>query len=268
MDPTPRYLRNGRDLGQWVHIDALHQAYFQATLNLLAPVSAGGSECPLNPGNPYLGSSMQDGFGTFGGPHILALVSEVATRALKAVWFQKWFVHRRLRPEAFAGRIHHKLVSGRPYPIHPDALNSAALAQVFGAHGTYLLPMAFPEGSPLHPAYGAGHATVAGACVTILKALFDGNHVVPNPVVASDDGLALNPFAGGPLTVEGELNKLAFNVAFGRNIAGVHWRTDGSASLALGEAVAISILRDQRTTYMEPFGGFTFRKFDGTTITV
>jgi len=32
----------------------------------------------------------------------------------------------------------------------------------------HLLPMAFPEGSPIHPAYGAGHATVAGACVTIL----------------------------------------------------------------------------------------------------
>ncbi len=39
--------------------------------------------------------------------------------------------------------------------------------------GNALLPMAFPEGSPTHPAYGAGHATVAGACVTILKAWFD-----------------------------------------------------------------------------------------------
>ena len=38
-------------------------------------------------------------------------------------------------------------------------------------HGTYLLPLAFPEGSPIHPSYGAGHATVAGACVTILKGL-------------------------------------------------------------------------------------------------
>jgi len=36
-----------------------------------------------------------------------------------------------------------------------------------------LLPMAFPEGSPMHPAYGAGHATVAGACVTVVKAFFE-----------------------------------------------------------------------------------------------
>jgi hypothetical protein len=40
------------------------------------------------------------------------------------------------------------------------------------------------------------------------------------------------------------------------------------ASTLLGEAVAISILRDQRHIYNEPFEGFTFTKFDGTTITV
>ncbi len=30
----------------------------------------------------------------------------------------------------------------------------------------------------MHPAYGAGHATVAGACVTILKAFFDTSAVL------------------------------------------------------------------------------------------
>jgi hypothetical protein len=104
--------------------------------------------------------------------------------------------------------------------------------------------------------------------VTILKALFDGNHVVPNPVVPTLGGVALAPYVGAPLTVEGELNKIAANVAFGRNIAGVHWRTDGIASLQLGEEVAISVLRDQRLFHLEPFGGFTFRRFDGTTVTV
>ena len=51
-------------------------------------------------------------------------------------------------------------------------------------------------------------------------------------------------------------------------MAAVHWRSDGFQSLLLGEAVAISILRDQRRTFNEPFDGFTFTKFDGTTITV
>jgi hypothetical protein len=165
------------------------------------------------------------------------------------------------------------------YPIHPDVLNSSVLPRIFdynrqqnNGQGSYLLPMAFPEGSPLHPSYGAGHATVAGACVTILKALFDGSAVIENPVVPHPkDPTRLTPYTGpdaNELTVEDELNKLASNVATGRNIAGVHWRTDGIESLKLGEAIAISILRDQRATYNEDFDGYTFTKFDGTTITV
>lgn len=271
-DPVPVYMRNGRDLGQWVHIDVLFQAYFQAALTLLQPPDAdpdrSGIGAPLNPGNPYATALRQEGFGSFGGPNIAALLCEVATRALKAVWYQKWYVHRRLRPEAFGGRVHHKLVNGRPYPIHSDILNSAALPLVFSANGTYFCPMAFPEGSPIHPAYGAGHATVAGACVTILKALFDENHVIPAPVVPDATGTTLMPYVGPALTVGGELNKIAANVSIGRNIAGVHWRTDGTESNRLGEAVAISVLRDQRLTYKEDFGGFTFTKFDGTSITV
>jgi hypothetical protein len=38
---------------------------------------------------------------------------EVATRALKAVWFQKWFVHMRLRPEVFACRVDRTQYHGR-----------------------------------------------------------------------------------------------------------------------------------------------------------
>jgi len=277
FDPVRRYIRNGRDLAQWVRIDVLFQAYFDAMLILLQPpdpsdpVTGGGLGCPLNPGNPYLGSQTQDGFGTFGGPYIATILAEVSTRALKSVWYQKWFVHRRLRPEAFGGRVHHKIANGRPYPIHDDVLNSDAVAEVFSKYGTYFLPQAYPEGSPLHPSFGAGHATVAGACVTVLKALFDETFVIPNPVVPSADGLSLDPYAGpdaGSLTVGGELNKLAVNVATARNIAGIHWRTDGIESMRLGEAVAISVLRDQRGCYNEDFGGFTFTKFDGTTITV
>ena len=41
---------------------------------------------------------------------------------------------------------------------------------------TYLLSQVYPEGSPNHPTYTSGHATVAGACATILKAFFDKYH--------------------------------------------------------------------------------------------
>ena len=131
--------------------------------------------------------------------------------------------------------------------------------------------MVFPEGSPLHPSYGAGHATVAGASVTILKALFDESYPISNPVVPSDDGTTLAPYTGadaGAMTVGGELNKLASNVAIGRNIAGVHWRSDYTESLKLGETVAIGVLRDQKLTYGEDFDGYTFTRFNGTKITV
>jgi len=276
------FCRNGRDLSQYVHIDALYQAYFVACLILLAngiPFNSG-----INIGNPYgqtpdpgsglplpfgvVGSHAQVGFGTFGGPHILALVTEVSTRALKAVWYQKWLVHRRLRPEEFGGRVEVMRLGKADYPINQELFDSSVLDEVLSEFGTYLLPMAFPEGSPMHTAYGAGHATVAGACVTILKAWFDESAIISNPVVPSSDGTTLEPYVGPPLTVGGELNKLASNISQGRNIAGVHWRTDATESNLLGEEVAISILSDQRATYNEPFNGFTFTKFDGTTITV
>ncbi len=267
-----RYIIAGRDLGQWVHIDVLYQAYFNAMLSLLQPPTsdphATGIGAPFNPGNPYRNSRTQDGFGTFGGPHIATLLTEVATRALHAVWFQKWYVHRRIRPEVYCGRVHNLLDGAKNYPLHSDVLNSTAVQAVFSKYGTYLLPQAFPEGSPLHPSYGSGHATVAGACVTILKACFDESYLIPNPVQPAADGMTLEPYTGSALTVGGELNKLAFNVAVGRNIAGIHWRSDAAESLKLGEAVALSILREQRPTYNENLNGFTITRFDGTQVTV
>lgn len=112
-------------------------------------------------------------------------MTEVATRALKAVWYQKWAVHRRLRPEEFGGRIHVHLEGLPPRPGRPaiapgrypmidseilNAIPGSVLARIRAYNNansgddTYLLPQAFPEGSPTHPAYGAGHATVACLC--------------------------------------------------------------------------------------------------------
>jgi membrane-associated phospholipid phosphatase len=280
FEATTFLLRNGRDLGQYVHIDVLFQAYFNAALILLqgpnhpTPVD-GGLGAPLNPGNPYHLSRTQDGFGTFGGPYIAATLCEVATRALKAVWFQKWFLHRRLRPEAFAGRIHAQLTGAAAFDLSAKATGAAVLAEISARNpdNTFLLPLAFPEGSPVHPAYGAGHATVAGACVTLLKAFFDGDRRLvelaggtfrPQQVDAAGTGLVDYTGAdAGELTVGGELDKLASNVAIGRNIAGVHWRSDGTESLFLGEAVAMSLLRDHRRTTNERFAGYEFTTFAG-----
>jgi len=262
LDSTPRYLRNGRDVGEYVHRDFIYQACLNACLILLA------LQAPLKATNPYARSVTQGGFVTFGAPHVLDMVARVANAALKASWCHKWLVHRRLRPEAFAGRVHNHLTGAAQYPLHAEVLNSAAVGAIFHTYGTYLLPMAYPEGAPTHPAYPAGHAAIAGACTTVLKAFFNEPFVIANPVVASPDGLALIPYRGSALTVGGELNKLAANLALGRDMAGVHWRSDGIEGLKLGETVAIGLLTDLNATYTEDFGGFSLTKFDGTTITI
>jgi hypothetical protein len=150
-----------------------------------------------------------------------------------------------------------------------DALEAANGAD------NWLLPMAFPEGSPTHPSYGAGHATVAGACVTILKAWFDHGWPMTHagsPIAFEPDatGSALVDVSGSlarPLTVEGELNKVAENIAIGRNWAGVHYYTDYVESFRLGEQIALGVLEEQKLTYGEPFS-LTVPLHDGTSVQI
>ena len=279
IDSQLRYRRNGRDLTALTHMDVLFQEYFTALLVLSGingnpPGSFTPGGAPMNPGNPYDSSRTENGFGTFGWPDFAAMIGEVAVKALNAVWYQKWFVHLRPRPEAHGGLVHlikTGQASKTDATFSPFILNSNGLKQTFNKYGTYLLPLAFPEGSPTHPSYPTGHGTVGGACITLLKFIFDGTFVIPDPVVPTDDGLSLVPYTGpdaGQLTVNGELNKLGHNVSFGHGIhAGIHWRSDTDTSLLLGEAVALSFLRDRAQTYNEPFT-IHIQKFDGTTASI
>ena len=263
FDPPRRFIRNARDLGEWVHVDFTYQGMLGACLILL-----GFGSQALDPQNPYLDSRTQDGFITFGSAQFLEFVAKASRVALEAAWFQKFLVQRVLRPEAFGGAVQNNLTGATDYPINPELFESSVLPKIFDEYGTFLLPMAYPEGSPTHPSYPAGHATNAGACATMLKAFFNESFVIPNPVVASKDGLRLVPYVGPPLTVGGELNKFASNISLGRDLAGVHWRSDSSEGLKLGETVAIRILQDYKDTYNENFDGFTLTKFDGTTIII
>ncbi len=280
-----RFIATPRDLATYVHYDALYEAYLSACLILL------GLGAPFDPGLPFRYHDYidkQQGFAQFGGPHILTLVTEVATRALKAVRYQKFNVHRRLRPEAVGGWMYQRQNGSSVVQERLSALENmeAAFAgssgigrqleAANGANGNWLLPMAFPEGSPIHPSYGAGHATVAGACVTILKAWFDhgwelrdksGKPIAYEPL---SDGSALNDVSGtlgAPLVLEGELNKVAANIAIGRDWAGVHYYTDYYESFRLGEQVAIGLLEEQKLTYHENFS-LTVPLSDGSTVRI
>ncbi|HEX2189229.1 MAG TPA: hypothetical protein VHG51_10050 [Longimicrobiaceae bacterium] len=289
-----RFIRNLRDLANFVHFDQVLDAFYNAALILISEPRGNQLLSSLRPladiefrndvGNPYdpapprTPSRTQVGFATFGTTHVLTLLSEALIRALRAVWYQKWFVHRRLRPEEFGGRIHNHLTGRRLYPqINAQILNSlktGKLAPYFGQAGerfpTYLLPQAYPEGAPTHPAYGAGHATGAGACATILKAFFHESQAIENPQVPTADGTKLMAYTGpgyNQMTVGGELNKLAGNIALGRNGAGVHWRTDYDQSLLLGETIAIQLLQEQSILFNEP-DFFELRRFDGTCVRI
>ncbi|MBV9774000.1 MAG: hypothetical protein JO040_08625, partial [Gemmatimonadetes bacterium] len=69
-------------------------------------------------------------------------------------------------------------------------------------------------------------------------------------------------------TVGGELNKLAGNIALFRNAAGVHWRSDYTYSLLLGEAVAIALLQELSLTFNEDDAFFQLTKLDGSIVQI
>jgi hypothetical protein len=278
FDPTARFLRNGRDCTAWTHVDVLHQGYFTAFL-VLSTINAAS-----NPGSYYNGKVTEKAFATLGGPDAAGTLSEMATRALKGVWFHKWIKDLRLRPEEFGALVQARLTGTTPQPqasaaLHADVLNSAALPRIHSQFGSFLLPQAFPEGCPTHPCYPTGHGTVAGACITVIKFFFNGSQKIRplllaagrDVAVPSSDGLSLNTYTGADrdtLDINGELNKLAFNISFGHGIhAGIHFRSSTRDSILLGEQIALSCLRDRAKTYNEPFS-ISLTKLDGTTVTI
>src|SRR5499427_558585 len=258
FDATPRFICSGRELAEYVHRDFSFQAYMNAALIMLAL----GKDA-LSPTNPYRGSRTQFGDITLGSKNVLSMLAQAALLAQKGAYFHKWQVHRRLRPECFAGRIETQARGQRRYDLHADILNCNGVARIQSLYGTRLLPVAFPEGCPTHPSYPSAHACNAGACATILKAFFDADYVLPQPVEAAADGLALAPWRGAALSLGNEIDKLANNIALGRDAAGVHYRSDSIRGLFVGEQQALGLLEDYSRTYNERFDGFIVRKFSG-----
>ena len=219
LDPTPRYIATGRDLAEYVHNNP---AAFSAAAALLGtPAAQGGIGAPFNPANPYLKSKTQTGStSSFGAPYLAGLLPLATSRAIRVTYWQKFYVHRVLRAEAYAGLVHHRVANRvDEYPIHKELLDSQALARSFGKWGTYLLAHVFPEGAPIHSAYPGGATEIAASNVTLLKAFYDENFVIANPVQPDPvDPTRLIPYVGPPLTVGGELNKLALNYGLGRKL--------------------------------------------------
>jgi hypothetical protein len=191
-------------------------------------------------------------------------VAHVARGALQTAWFHKWNVHMRIRPEVLAQRF---VLCSR------DATLCAALGlkerfnsipddvkELISQHNRQLLlkeredngsmtnlylALQYPEGAPTHPSWPAGHAVVAGACVTVIKAMLATvdpvtlkrkpwpHKACPAKMAAADGSKLVDDSSAEDdgVTIVGELHKLASNVALGRNMAGVHFRTDGDGPL-------------------------------------
>ncbi len=307
----PKFIETPRDLASHTRTDMIFQAYLNACMVMLCwgtPTDEGlpdhGRNGPRNP------------FAAWGGPHILTLLTETAARALRAVRQQTFQVHNRARPEKLGGVAslianRHGATLGAAETLaeaHLSKLESAAcdgfnlmdaiaalpikkrFAHDANSHRglpkterNLLLPMAFPEGSPMHPAYGAGQAAVAGACVTVLKAFFR-THAADGTRLSLDDAGARTvcvPARGGKvlvnatrtgdditcLTLNGELNKLAANMSLGGSMAGVHYYSDYFDSVRMGERIAVGILAEQVAAYTDT-ARMTLETFDGDRLSI
>lgn len=259
-----RHFATMRQLSEYVHVDFPVQSGLVSAFILLAY-----GEDALAPNNPYLSSvsNTQQGFASFGPADITHIVAHGPRLGLTGAWYQKWLAHRRLRPEVYAARINVQMRGLRDYDINQEILDSEGLSRVIsryggGANTAALLPMGYPEGSPAHPAYPGGHSTFVAAAATLLKAFFNEDFEIPNPVQSSRTGSRLVPYDGAPLTVGGELNKLVGNITHARDAAGMHWRSDGRGNF-IGETQALGLLRDYSRTYNEMFDGFELTRFNG-----
>ena len=269
---TSKYINNGQVLSSLVHNDFVYQLFLYGGLILQE------SGVPKNPG--FANLLNEGSFVTNGGvADWSTALARLSHNALSASWDQKWRNHLRLRPETFAGRVVSDQDNGTSY-VHPDiftdGINTINAVKNFnlsnGGDNKPFLPLVYAEGSPTHPSYPAGHAVISGALTTLLKLFFDGSQSISmlGSVEHSIDGDSLVGYSGvtSGMTIGTELNKLAHNVARGRDIAGVHYLNDGFEGMLLGEKIAICFFKENISQYHVNVGGFTLKKFDGSTMTI
>jgi hypothetical protein len=298
---TSKYVYNPRMLGSVVHNDPLFQCYYDAALIMnQSGVGVTGQSASTH------STAWIDG----GPPAILGMIGEVANASLRVAWYQKYALTMRIRPEVMAQRITFASQSGNTAYLDGGANPVSKLSSIktnaeFAPNlltkindkntsqggdnlsgKNYYLYSQYEEGSPTHPATPAGHSCVAGACVTVLKAMVitrnagtdtkilwtDGGRTAQQADITGDNLISYAESDVSSMTLIGELNKLASNISIGRNFAGVNYRMDGTAGMLSGEAFAISFLQDKIKefgTYQNgTFTHFDLTKFDGTRIQI
>lgn len=293
------HVYNGRVLGAKVHNDPLFQFYYNSTLlafqNGIKPTAFTHENT----------TSWTSG----GGPSVLSAVSNVCLGALRCSWYSKYNLSMKIRPEVYAQRlqlVHNANIDASfgndkvdKVPGLRDIYNKINVSNILEMIQNYntqklgissetknvYLPLQFKEGSPTHPSWTAGHAAVAGAAVTVMKAMLECHEKQENtyvsknwpgdifvPEISDGNSTLVQKTSESNITIVGELNKLASNVSLGRDFAGVHYRCDGTCGLFIGEEYAISYLIDLAKEFHESqinlFDGWILEKFDGTLIKI
>jgi hypothetical protein len=204
------------------------------------------------------------GFTDYGGAAAAqCLVSEASDEAFRDCWKLKFDPdpqRRRARPEQLLAR------QDVLHPIWHE--RGAPLLAPWGGR----LPLPIAEGAPPHTAFVSGHAATAGAEAVVKLAAYRNGPWPLAPIQASPDGLSLVPASSSNLTVHGELRKFAWNKGFGRCPLGVHYRSDVTAGLLVGQAAAVRVLRQRKAEAealgLAPWGEVTFEGFGGQLITI
>lgn len=290
IDPIAKGVFTPRILGSIVHNDPLYQFYYNAALIL----NGYGIETVGFDNSNINSSTWTDG----GPPAVIALLAEVGKVALHVAWYQKYGLTLKIRPEVLAHRITMAYTNttlrtnvSKLSDIKTQADRGSNILSLVNADNVsnggqnmggnnYYLNVLFPEGSPTHPSFPAGHACVAGAMVTVLKATIkthdsEGVKLPWSQTVyeaTTDDNQTVYAGDTTGMTIVGEINKLASNVALGRDFAGVHYRADGDKGILSGEQIAITFLQDKIKEFgvsdLGLFPGWDLEKMDGTRVLI
>lgn len=247
------YISTGRNLASLVRKEPSYQHYLLAALQMIEGGTVDEPTVPFE-GDVSDGSPILQ-YVTYGGAGIFDLLARAAGNALKAAWYQKWLVHRRARPEGAAATIDNDQPSTS---FHPGIVKSStAYSRANSSQTDPVLSQAYHEGSPTHPSYPSGHSAIAGACATVLKAMFGAQHYsdmanqnleVTTLMQSSSSGEPVpydpNDWENGPsdLYIPGELNKLVDNIGIARMWAGVHYWSDHIYGARLGEQIGLATL--------------------------
>jgi membrane-associated phospholipid phosphatase len=256
-----RFLQTIRDAAIYINRDEIWQPFFITAAILL--------DNGIKPG--FFTSARKapsSRFVNLGPVDLYTLMMKAVKLAMNACWVWKWRQLKQ-RPEEMAFQVHMR----KKYPSDPSGVNfpeflfqNRILVDISNNNqGNLFMPMAYSQGSPCHPSYPSGHATIAGASATILKAWFNCDNkiqlVVPN---SSGDSLEAYREVGGDsydilVKIGDEIDKLASNCGITRNFAGIHYGSDAYGGLLLGEQVAIALLKDEVHKYQDKIC-FRFRK--------